>query len=91
MDVVGVAEAARLDEAWQQGLDVVVVGFVAAEFCRERSEGFGLNSGLGLLSSEAGCTDEACSAVVLRGGELRNRPPHRRLPRARWRTSGSRT
>ena len=31
-DVVGVSEPACRDEAWEQGLDVVVIGFGAAEF-----------------------------------------------------------
>jgi hypothetical protein len=39
-DVGGVGEAAGLDEAWKQGLDVVVIGLGAAEFCGKRPEGF---------------------------------------------------
>ena len=70
-DVVGVTEPARSDEASQERIDIVVVGFGTAKFDRERAEGIGLDGALGLFVGESGAADESGPAVVLsRGGEL---------------------
>lgn len=82
-DVVGVAEPARLDEAWQEGVDVVVVGFSPAQFRGQGAEGVGVDHGLRLLVGEPGAADQGGPAVVLGcggdgfvfGGELGDRAP----------------
>ena len=82
-DVVGVVEPARCDEAWQQCVDVVMVGLGASEFSRERAERIGLDGALGLFLGEPGATEEGSPAVVLGrggdglvlGGELGDRAP----------------
>ena len=66
-DIVSIIESARRDEAWEQGLDVVVVGFGAAEFCGERPEGFGLDRGLGLLCGLV-CTTAALTSLCVAVG-----------------------
>ena len=42
-DVVGIDNPASLDEAWQEGLNVVVVGFSPAQFRGQRAESTGVD------------------------------------------------
>lgn len=77
---VGGGEPARCNEAWQEGIEVVVVGFGPAQFGCERAEGVGVDGGVCLLKRETGGMDEGCPAVVLGccggvvfGGELGDR------------------
>ena len=82
-DVVGVVEPARCDEAWQQYVDVVMVGLGASEFGRKRAKRLGLDGALGLVLGEPGAPDEGGPAVVLScggdglvlGGELSDGAP----------------
>lgn len=82
-DVVGVGEPASLDEAWQEGVDVVVVGFRPAELRGQGAEGVGVDDGVRLVGSEAAGGDEGGPAVVLGcggdgfvfGDELGDRAP----------------
>lgn len=80
-DVVG--EPARCNEAWQEGVDVVVVGFGPAQFLGERAESVGVDHGICLVCGEATDGDEGSPAVVLGcgsdglifGSELGDRAP----------------
>jgi len=64
-DVVGDGETASLDEVWQEGVDVVVVGFGLAQF---RGQGVGFDDGVCLVGGEAAGGDEGGPAVVLGEG-----------------------
>ena len=82
-DVVGVSEPTSLDEARQEGVDVVVVGFGAAQFRSQGAEGVGVDDDFRLLAGAPGATDQGGPAVVLGcggdgfvfGGELGDRAP----------------
>ena len=64
-DVGGVGEPARRDEAWQESVNVVVVGFEPAQFHSQCAEGVRVDDGLRLLAGEPGAADQGGSAVVL--------------------------
>ena len=70
-DVVGIAEAAGCDQAWHEGVDVVVVRFCPAEFGGEGAECVGVDCVVCFVRGEAGFADEGGEAVVL--GGLRDR------------------
>lgn len=64
-DVVDVGEPTNLDEAWQQGSHVVVVGFGPPQLGREGAESVGVDDGLRLLAGDPGAADQGGPAVVL--------------------------
>ena len=64
-DVVGVGEPARCDEAWQEGLNVVVVGFGPAQFRGQSAESVGVDDRFCLVRGQAAGFDESSPAVVL--------------------------
>ncbi|WP_454300939.1 hypothetical protein [Salana multivorans] len=68
-DVVSVAESARCDEAREERIDIVMVGFGTAEFSRERAERIGLDGALGLFRGKPGAADESGPTVVLGSGD----------------------
>lgn len=53
-DVVSVIESTGADEAWQKGVDVVVVGLDPAQLGRQGTERVGGDRFLGLLVGESG-------------------------------------
>ena len=82
-DVVRIAELARCDDAWHEGLDVVVVRFCSPELSGKGAECVGVDRVFCFVRGEAGLADEGGEAVVLGGlrdglvlrRELRDRPP----------------
>src|SRR5699024_757792 len=66
-EILGVLKSAGLDEAWQELVDVVMVGLGPSQLRGQCAEGVGVDDGLGLLVGEPAGTDEARPAVVLGG------------------------
>lgn len=64
-DVVGVGKPAGPDEAWQESVDVVVVGFGTAQLRGQRPEGIGIDAGFCLVGDESASGDGGGTAVVL--------------------------
>ena len=82
-NVVRIAELARCDDEWHEGLDVVVVRFCSPELSGKGAECVGVDRGFCFVRGEAGLTDEGGESVVLGGlrdclvlrRELRHRTP----------------
>jgi hypothetical protein len=82
-DVVGVGKFSCPNQAWQQGLNVVVVGFCSAEFGGESSENVRGDHVFCVVVAETRCADQGGPAIVLGGcgdglvfgGELCDRSP----------------